>query len=93
MQAGERIARGELIGREVEVYGTETKGKIIDETKNMILIEVHDGKRKKAVKKNSIFIFKTEGKKVKIEGSIIASRPEDRISMRLPLRWKAEISD
>jgi len=38
MQAGERIARGELIGREVEVYGTETKGKIIDETKNMILI-------------------------------------------------------
>ena len=93
MQAGERIARGELIGMEAEVYGTETKGKIINGTKNMVLIKTHDGKKKKAVKKNSIFIFKTEGKKVKIEGNIIASRPEDRISMRLPSRWKAEISD
>ena len=93
MQAGEKIARGEFIGMEAEVYGTETKGKIIDETKNMISIKTHDGKRKKAVKKNSAFIFKTEGKKVRIDGSVIASRPEDRISMRLPLRWKAEILD
>lgn len=93
MQAVERIARGELIGREVEVYGAGTKGKIIDETKNMILIKTHDGKRKKVVKKNSSFVLKAEGKIVKIDGSIIASRPEDRISMRLPSRWKAEILD
>lgn len=93
METGERIARGEMIGMEVEVYGTCIKGKIIDETKNMMLIKTNDGKRKKAAKKGNAFVFQFGERKVKIEGSVIASRPEDRISMRLPLRWKAEISD
>ena len=66
----------ELIGKEAEIEsnGKTHRGKIINETKNMIHLETKN-KTKKFIKKTS---------KIKINGKIIngekiAKRPEDRI--------------
>ena len=92
MVAGEIAIRGELIGTKVQVVGTGIKGRIIDETKNMFLIKTHNTK-KKVIKKNHNFILSFPQYKVKINGNLIALRPEDRIKMRLPKKWKVEILD
>lgn len=70
----------ELIGKHVEAEGI--RGKIIDETKNMIVIK--DGKSnktKKITKKNHTFIIKIENKELMINGDDIAIRPEERAKL------------
>lgn len=86
----EKALRGELIGIEVEV--NDIKGIIIDETKNLFLIK-EGHKKKKIAKKNNEFIFNFPESMLKIKGDMIAIRPEDRIKIRLPKKWKAEILD
>ncbi len=86
----EKKLRGELIGIEVEVGGI--KGTIIDETKNIFVVK-QDTKRKKVAKKNNEFIFKFPEFRARIEGNIIALRPEDRVKMKLPRKWKSKILD
>ena len=78
------FAREELIGLDVTIKECKDpswigkSGKIIDETKNTFLIEIKD-KKKTIAKKTAIFEFEYGGKKIKINGSKIACRPEDRI--------------
>lgn len=86
----EKALRGELIGVEVEARGI--KGIIIDETKNTFVVK-EGGKKKKAAKKNNEFIFNFPEFRVKVDGNMIALRPEDRIKMRFHKKWKAEILD
>jgi len=78
------LSKEELIGLHVKIKkctDPEWKGKngtIIDETKNTFLIEIKD--QKKRIAKNiATFQFEINGKKMMIEGSKIAYRPEDRI--------------
>lgn len=79
-----KIARDELIGLKVTIKEcTDPKledvtGTILDETKNMFLINV-DKKHIKIAKKIAKFQFEVDGKKIMIDGSKILYRPEDRI--------------
>jgi ribonuclease P protein subunit POP4 len=78
------LAKDELIGRQVKIADCSDpnwigkSGLIIDETKNTFLIEIEKQKRKIA-KKTARFEFNIQGKRIVLEGSRIAFRPEDRI--------------
>jgi len=79
-----KLVRDELIGHKVTIKDCsdpkwkDVTGTIIDETKNMFLIEV-DEKQKKIAKKIAKFQFQVDGKKIVIDGSKILYRPENRI--------------
>jgi ribonuclease P protein subunit POP4 len=79
-----KLAKEELIGLHVTIRDCADpswKGKagfIIDETKNTFLIEIDD-QQKMIAKKTATFEFDIDGIKIKIDGSKIRYRPEDRI--------------
>jgi ribonuclease P protein subunit POP4 len=78
------ITKHELIGSYAEIVDSTNKsnigikGKIIDETKNTIIIQKKDEK-KTLLKNNIMLIIKIENKKYKIQGKILAKRPKDRL--------------
>ncbi|MFB6088586.1 MAG: ribonuclease P protein component 1 [Candidatus Aenigmatarchaeota archaeon] len=82
------LIRHELIGLSVEVLEASNqrqigiKGKVVDETRDTLKIE--DGEKVKMVpKENTVFVFEVPSDgSLKVEGSIIKSRPEDRIGKR-----------
>lgn len=79
------IVKYELIGSTIEVIDSKNKsligikGKIIDETKNMFILE----NGKKLIKSQSTFKLWFNNKKYKIKGEILVGRPEDRLKKRL----------
>ena len=75
-----RIIRRNLIGRNVEVNAI--KGKIIDETKNMLTVRDEKGNVKRFIKKNHIFMIRFKEGKQKIDGKDIIGRTEDRIRIK-----------
>ena len=76
--------KDEYIGRSVKINNCtdptliHQKGEIIDETKNTFLIQTND-KIKQIAKKTAIFIIKIDDKNIKIHGSKIMYRPEERV--------------
>jgi ribonuclease P protein subunit POP4 len=91
------IVLSELIGLRVRVLKSLDKkqkgslGKVIDETKNTLVIETSGGKRS-FVKRISLFRFYTQEGSFDVEGREIAFRPEDRIekAMKYYKRRKTE---
>ena len=86
------LIRHELIGLAVEVADSTNKfqigikGIVVDETKNTLTIETEIG-LKKIQKKGAIFIFKIpNGKKVKVNGIKIITRPEERVKLKVK-KW------
>ncbi len=86
------IVRHELVGLPVRIVKSTDptqkgiKGKIIDETYNTLKIESKSEERV-IPKKNTIFIFTLPNAvKVQVDGSLLVSRPEDRIKKKFP-RW------
>jgi ribonuclease P protein subunit POP4 len=84
------LVRHELIGLEVEIRKSSNKsqigikGRVVDETYKMLVIETEKGE-KKVEKKSCVFVFKLpNGKKVEVEGWVLIGRPEDRIKKKLP---------
>jgi len=77
-----KLVRVELIGLNVKVIGKNIHGKIIDETKNSILIETQEGKRKMILKNNGKFEFSFPDKKIVVNGKKLIFRPEERIKKR-----------
>ncbi|RLG22146.1 ribonuclease P protein subunit [Methanosarcinales archaeon] len=81
------IVHHELIGLKVEVvsstnpYLVGIKGKVVDETRNMLVIEM-DGEEKKVPKDCCTFLFELDDCYVKVEGRLLVARPEDRISKK-----------
>ncbi len=78
------ILKGELIGTNTRVAEAKNKsnaglaGKIIDETKNTITIKTKDGK--KMLMKNQVVLeIEKQGTRFLVDGSLLCSRPEDRI--------------
>ena len=74
-----------FIGLEAEITNSSQraliglKGRIVDETKNLIVIETAQGKETRIPKVSSTFrILCEDGKKVDVEGSRIAFRPHER---------------
>jgi len=104
----ENIVRHELIGLRVKVEKSADKtiekiaGKVVDESYNMLKIEVkrrglakqrgqtkqqERPKEKSIPKLNSIFIFTLpNGVKVEVDGRLLVGRPEDRIKKKFE-RW------
>ncbi len=87
------IVRHELIGLEAEIIRSTDakkqalKGKIIDETKKMLLLRTEKGE-KLAEKATSTFrITLPDGKKVDVQGTLLSGRPEERIKKKFPQRW------
>jgi ribonuclease P protein subunit POP4 len=95
MISPENLVRHELIGLPVEVVEstnpslTGISGRVVDETRNTFLIETRSGD--KCVPKScNCFIFTlSQGLKVKAEGSVLVSQPENRINKKIRRsRWK-----
>ncbi len=79
----------ELIGLEVEIISSNDPthkgviGRILDETRNTLLIETRSRRGVRIPKDISTFLFKIpDGRKVLVEGHIIVGRSEDRLKMR-----------
>lgn len=78
------MIKGELIGRNIKIISSKNKGligkkgKIVDETKNMLLIK-SDNKLKKLIKSQLTFRVKINKKIFMIKGESITKRPEDRL--------------
>ncbi len=78
------LAKEELIGLQVTIKDCTdpswegTSGRIIDETKHTFLIEVDD-KHRRIAKHIATFEFDYHNEKIRIQGSKLTYRPEDRI--------------
>ena len=91
----EEIIADELIGLTAEVVESSDsgklglKGKIVDETKNLLTILTENGE-KRIPKAEATFVFNYKGKKVKVNGKLLVSRPEDRTKKapKLLRRWR-----
>lgn len=91
----ESLARHELIGLEVLVEGSSNpsqiglKALVVDETRNTFLLETK-AKVLRLAKRNTSLIFTLpDGQNVRVYGSILISKPENRISKRMQrTRWK-----
>ena len=84
----ENIVRHELIGLEVSVEKSSNKnlaglkGEVIHETRQTLTIQAGKGE-KKIPKDVCTFVFTLpDGKKVRVDGKILVSRPEDRIKKK-----------
>jgi len=79
----------ELIGLEAKVVSSTNKqleglsGKIIDESRNMLVIETPKGEKRLA-KQDCVFSFHLpSGEWMRVDGKILLARPEDRIKKKL----------
>jgi ribonuclease P protein subunit POP4 len=91
--SAENLVRHELIGLKLRVAESSDPtqkglmGKVVDESYNTIKIETAKGEEKIIPKDNTIFIFVLpNGMKVKVDGKVLISRPEDRIKKKFA-RW------
>ena len=81
MRCAENLWKHELIGLKTKVADSSNpslaglEGKIIDETKNLLILEAK-GLEKKVPKKDCTFSFPQY--KVRIKGTVLLARPEDR---------------
>ena len=90
MQKPGNIIKHELIGLAVEVIESPNKknigmkGKVVDETRNMLTIKTSKG-TKKIMKEKSRFMFTLPNKKKAIvDGHLIVGKPETRIKRKIP---------
>ncbi len=80
-----KIVKYEFIGNEIKVTNSKNKsliglkGKIIDETKNMFVLD----NGKKIIKSECTFKMKIKGKNVEINGKVLVAKPEDRVKKLL----------
>ncbi len=78
------ITREELIGLIIEITESKNKsliglkGKIIDETKNILTLETKEG-IKKIIKSQVKFKTKFMNKKIEVDGRLLINKPEDRL--------------
>lgn len=81
------LLQHELIGLKINVDESSNStvrglaGTVVDETRNMLVIENEHKKEKKIAKAGNRFIFELEGGEVhvRVKGDRLVSRPEDRI--------------
>ena len=77
------MLKQELIGSEIRIIHSSNpdlvnlKGRIIDETKNMIVLETEKG-IKKIIKNQIKMEIKTQTKTIEIEGKDLVEKPEER---------------
>jgi ribonuclease P protein subunit POP4 len=82
------LVKHELIGLKVTVSESKNpsligiSGEVVNETKNTLVIQTSTGE-KAVIKDQCVFVFiLPEHEKVRVEGRLLVSRPEDRIKKR-----------
>jgi len=86
------LLKHELIGLKVIVTKSENlsevgiSGELVNETKNTLVIQTPKGD-KSIQKLGREFVFTVDKNKIKINGGMIVSRPEDRIKKKVK-RWR-----
>ena len=81
--------RHELIGLRVEIVEAKNKamvgikGRVVDETRNTLVIEKEDGKEVRIPKDVAVFVFQLKGYKVKVDGRLLIGRPEERLKRKI----------
>jgi ribonuclease P protein subunit POP4 len=82
-----------LIGLEVKIIGSSNvknlniMGKVIDETRNTLIIKTNK-KEAQIPKKNSIFRFRlSNNQAVEVKGDLLLGRPEERVKKRISYKW------
>ena len=61
------------------------RGKVVDETKNTLVIQSTGLKR--VAKQHATFKFNLDGVTVKVEGKSLIGRPEDRVKKQNKKKW------
>ena len=91
----ENLARHELIGLSVLVVGSTDRGlvgisgRIVDETRNTLLVETERGTKRIPKLNTSLTFTLPDGQRARVSGSILISRPENRINKKMQrTRWK-----
>ncbi|NIO23268.1 MAG: ribonuclease P protein component 1 [Candidatus Aenigmarchaeota archaeon] len=88
MRTPENLVRHELIGLKVKIVESSNKknigisGRVVDETRNIMVIEKTKGKEVRLSKEHNVFVFVLNRQKVRIDGKILVGRPEDRIKKK-----------
>jgi ribonuclease P protein subunit POP4 len=86
------ILRHELIGLNVKVVrdhnpcNVSLSGKVIDESRNTLVIRQGE-QEKRIAKQNASFLFSLSEGDVKVDGSALVGRPEDRVKRKMKRRW------
>jgi ribonuclease P protein subunit POP4 len=95
IQRPENLARHELIGLSVLVVGSTDSGlvgisgRIVDETRNTLLVETERGLKRIPKSNTSLTFILPDGQRARVSGSILISRPENRINKKMQrTRWK-----
>ncbi len=79
----------ELIGLRARITKSPSRqligleGKVVDETKNLLVIETEKGEKRIPKSPNTFLFFLEKGEKVEIKGKEIAFRPEERTKKAL----------
>jgi ribonuclease P protein subunit POP4 len=87
MISSRNVLRHELIGLDVLVSGAANpdqkglSGRIIDETRNLLVIETPQGIRRIAKMHNTFRVSLPSRELVEIDGSVLVLAPEKRISL------------
>jgi ribonuclease P protein subunit POP4 len=87
MISSRNVLRHELIGLDVLVSGAANpaqrglSGRIIDETRNMLVIETPQGIKRVAKMHNVFRVFLPSSELVEIDGSVLVLAPEKRINL------------
>ncbi|MCQ6253609.1 ribonuclease P protein component 1 [Methanocaldococcus sp.] len=85
------ILRHELIGLKVTIIDSKNKsmigikGKVVDETRNTLIIEKENGKEVIIPKDIATFMFELKGCKVKVDGRLLIGRPEERLKKKIKI--------
>ncbi len=91
----ESLPRHELIGLDAQVDESidpglvGLSGRVVDETRNTLLLETKRSTKRIPKASTSLIFTLPDGQRVRVQGSILVSQPENRISKRMQrTRWK-----
>jgi len=89
MQKPSNIIKNEIIGLEIKISKSANKanigieGKVIDETRNMFIINTLKGEKKIIKKGNTFEIKLPNGTVVEVDGNVLIGKPESRLKTAL----------
>jgi ribonuclease P protein subunit POP4 len=87
MISSQNVLRHELIGLDILVAGAQNplhrglSGRIVNETKNLLIIETTDGVKRIPKMQTRFQICVSQGEIVEIDGSVMVLAPEKRINL------------
>jgi ribonuclease P protein subunit POP4 len=90
MVGPENITKHELIGLKVKVLKSSNRdlvgihGKIVDETRNMLIISTDEGEKNVAKDQATFEIELPDKRVVEVKGELLVGRPESRMKSSIP---------